>query len=182
MGNIDEVLGIWNIIKGWLDPVVAGKVHFTKSVDELEHFVSRKHIPKELGGDENWTYEYEEPRTDENIRMFDDAAKTRLLDERESTVRDFERATLAWISSESAVDERRVLWERREGLAASLRSGYWKLDPYIRARSVYDRIGVVGEGGLLDFYPDISRRLQGSTELSSSSGAPRPETHADDVD
>ena len=28
--------GIWKIIKGWLDPVVAAKVHFTSSVEDLE--------------------------------------------------------------------------------------------------------------------------------------------------
>lgn len=165
-----------------MDPVVAGKVHFTKSVEELEQFVSRNHIPKELGGDEDWTYEYKEPQPDENTRMSDNTVKTRLLDERESIVKAFERATLSWVSSKSTVDERRDVLKRREGLAASLRSGYWKLDPYIRARSVYDRIDMIKEGGLLDVYPNVSRRLEGSTKLSSSSRAPHPETHADDVD
>jgi len=179
---LKAVLGIWNIIKGWLDPVVAGKVHFTKSVEELEHFVSRNHIPKELGGDEDWTYEYDEPQPDENARMLDDAARTRLLDERESIVKDFERATLTWVSSKTAVDEREVLWQRREGLAASLRSGYWRLDPYIRARTIYDRYGMIKEGGLLNFYPNISRHLKASTDLPPSSGIPRPDPHADDVD
>lgn len=176
------MLGIWNIIKGWLDPVVAGKVHFTKSIEELEHFVPRNHIPKELGGDEDWTYEYIEPQPGENSRMLDDAARSCLLGERESIVEEFERATLAWLSSITAVDERRALWERREGLAASLRSGYWKLDPYIRARTVYERNGMIKEGGLLDFFPNISRDLNGSTDLASPRGIPRPETHADDVD
>jgi hypothetical protein len=180
--TLKAVLGIWNIIKGWLDPVVAGKVHFTKSVEELEQFVTRNHIPKELGGDEDWTYEYIEPQPDENTRMLDDAARSRLLGERESIVKDFERATLAWVSTNTAADERRTVWERREGLAASLRSDYWKLDPYIRARTIYERNGMIKEGGLLDFYPRSYRNLEGSTHLSSSSGIPRPEPHADDVD
>ena len=28
--------GIWKIIKGWLGPVVAGKVHFASNVEELQ--------------------------------------------------------------------------------------------------------------------------------------------------
>src|SRR2546421_5116291 len=51
---------IWNIIRGWLDPVVAGKVHFVKNVEELEKFVPKNQIPAELGGDEKWEYEYVE--------------------------------------------------------------------------------------------------------------------------
>ena len=27
---LTHFLGIWNVIKGWLDPVVADKIHFTK--------------------------------------------------------------------------------------------------------------------------------------------------------
>ena len=114
--------------------------------------------------------------------MLDDATKTRLLGERESMVRDFERATLAWLSPTAAVDARSVLWERREGLAASLRNGYWKLDPHIRARSIYDRSGMIKAGGLLEFYPNNSRPVKLSAEPSSLSTARRPETHADDVD
>jgi hypothetical protein len=45
---------IWNIIKGWLDPVVASKIHFTKHLEDLEQYIPRSQIMKELGGDEDW--------------------------------------------------------------------------------------------------------------------------------
>jgi hypothetical protein len=57
-----------------------------------------------------------------------------------------------------------------------------RLDPYIRARTIYDRYGMIKEGGLLNFYPNISRHLKASTDLPPSSGIPRPDPHADDVD
>lgn len=41
---------IWAIIRGWLDPVVAGKVHFCRNVEELEAFVPKSQIPTECGG------------------------------------------------------------------------------------------------------------------------------------
>ncbi|PHH81421.1 hypothetical protein CDD83_3581 [Cordyceps sp. RAO-2017] len=44
--------GIWRIIRGWLDPVVAAKVHFTNYRAGLEEFIDRSHIIKELEGDD----------------------------------------------------------------------------------------------------------------------------------
>ena len=43
--------GIWSVIKGWLDPVVASKVRFTKNAQDLSQFIDAKHIPKDLGGE-----------------------------------------------------------------------------------------------------------------------------------
>ena len=59
-----------------MDPVVASKVHFTKSVADLDKFISRTQIPRELKGDEDWQYEYVEPKKDENAIMKDTATRT----------------------------------------------------------------------------------------------------------
>ena len=60
---------VWTIIKGWLDPVVAAKIHFTKHLEDLEQYIPRSQIVKELGGDENWEYHYIEPVSGENDLM-----------------------------------------------------------------------------------------------------------------
>jgi CRAL/TRIO domain len=65
------ILGIWNIIKGWLDPVVASKIHFTRSVADLEQFIPKSQIVKELEGDDQWEYKYVEPVPGENDIMKD---------------------------------------------------------------------------------------------------------------
>src|ERR1700755_2748639 len=70
--------GIWKIIRGWLDPVVAGKVHFTSNVDDLEKFIPRSQIIKELEGDEQWEYKYVEPVQGENDAMKEAAPRTAL--------------------------------------------------------------------------------------------------------
>ncbi|KAI4187126.1 MAG: hypothetical protein L6R41_003032, partial [Letrouitia leprolyta] len=118
---------IWNIIKGWLDPVVASKVHFTKNLEELERFVDKSHIIKELGGDDPWEYQYVEPRTGENERMVDESSLQRLVDERSSIVKEYENTTQEWITNS---ENRKVLQQKRNDLAERLRSGYWQLDPY----------------------------------------------------
>lgn len=151
-------------------------------MEELEHFIPRNHILKELGGDDDWTYEYIEPQSDENPHMSDDATKKHLLEERERTVKDFEQATLAWISTPQAAENRKVLQERRDSLATSLRMGYWQLDPYIRARTIYDRTGVIREGGQLEFYGGKADSVKSQTGATAMNGTIYPETHADDVD
>lgn len=173
-------IGIWNIIKGWLDPVVASKVHFTKNLEELERFVDKSHIIKELGGDDPWEYQYVEPRTGENERMVDESSLQRLVDERSSIVKEYENTTQEWITNS---ENRKVLQQKRNDLAERLRSGYWQLDPYVRARSLYDRTGMIREGGLIQYYGEPETVNGPKPLVASSQSGPRPvEPRADDVD
>ncbi|KAF2443972.1 hypothetical protein P171DRAFT_444231 [Karstenula rhodostoma CBS 690.94] len=161
---------IWSVIKGWLDPVVAGKVHFAKNVNELEKFVPRTQIPKELDGEDPYAYTYPEPVEGENAR--DEAPKAALESERHDLVAKYERTILEWVAEGDAgksLDDRR---RERDAIAENLRDNYWKLDPFVRARSLYDRIGLVGEAGKLSFYP----------QRETESARPPVDTSADDLD
>lgn len=141
--------GIWKIIKGWLDPVVASKIHFADSVKDLEEWIPRSQIMKELGGEESYTYEFPEPVEGENAIMGETAARDKIQAERTELVKSYEAETLSWAHSEDA-------GEGRGRLAERLAENYWRLDPYIRAKSLYDRSGVLGPKGKLDFYPSKS--------------------------
>ena len=165
--------GIWKIIKGWLDPVVAGKVHFTNNVEELEEFIDKSHIIKELGGDDPWAYEYVEPNVKENEQMSNDAPKTKLLEEREEIVKQYESATHEWIRTSQDATR-----QKKNELAEKLRTGYWQLDPYIRARSMYDRTGIIQNGGKVDFYP-TSKVVE---EKPAPNGPPPAGAGPDDLD
>lgn len=172
--------GIWNIIKGWLDPVVASKVHFTKNLEELEQFVEKSHIIKELGGDDPWEYQYIEPQPEENDRMSEEGTKKTLLEERAIVVKEFEAATQEWIGSNH---NKPALQEKRAELAEKLRTGYWQLDPYLRARSLYDRSGMIKEGGTIEYYgePQIASAPK-PLVASQENGIPPTEHRSDDVD
>ncbi|TVY46640.1 CRAL-TRIO domain-containing protein, partial [Lachnellula occidentalis] len=161
--------GIWKIIKGWLDPVVASKIQFTNNKQEMEEFVSKEHIIKELGGPEDWAYNYIEPVPGENDRMKDTATRNKLLHDREDAVKAYEKETLEWIHSKETGAT--SLMAKRHDLAATLRDGYWVLDPYVRARSYYDRSGLIGEGGVPHFYPSReapAAAANGSTSMATS--------------
>lgn len=144
--------GIWKIIKGWLDPVVAGKVHFTNDMKELQEFIEPSTIIKELGGPAQWEYKYAEPQPGENKCMQDTEARAKLEAERQELAKTYEDAVREWIGDAvwteggggKASEE---LTKRRDEIALQLRDNYWKLDPYVRARSVYDRTGLLKAPG-----------------------------------
>ncbi|KAF3059674.1 CRAL-TRIO domain-containing protein C3H8.02 [Daldinia childiae] len=165
---------IWKILRGWLDPVVAGKVHFTNTVKDLEEFVAKERLPDELEGTSGYTYKYVEPVPGENAKMKDLETKEKLLREREALYEDYESKTIEWINETDAT-KRAAIYSERNTIAKNLREQYWHLDPYIRSRSFFDRIGVIKPDGSLDYYPS---KITNGTTAALAAG----ETSADDVD
>jgi hypothetical protein len=147
--------GIWRLIQGWLDPVVASKVHFTRSVADLDKYIPRNTIPKEFAGEGDWSYTYDEPVEDENAIMKDTETRDSLMYDRMMISIRMISATAAWISASSHSDGKEdvakveELKSRRNAVIDEFRENYWKLDPYIRARSFIDRTGMLLPGGKL---------------------------------
>ena len=110
--------------------------------------------------------------------MKEDAPRVKLTEERQEIVLKFEAATRTWIASPEANP---TINKERDLLAEGLRENYWKLDPYIRARSLYDRIGTIKEGGVLDFYPKALASPTATIETEKTHQT-NHETSADDVD
>ncbi|KAK0673581.1 hypothetical protein QBC41DRAFT_214486 [Cercophora samala] len=156
--------GIWKVIRGWLDPVVANKVHFTNNATEMQEYIPLKHIPKDLDGQEDWSYQYVEPIPGENDKMKDVATRDELLRQREGLYKQYEEATMEWIKTADA-----GVKKKREEIAERMREDYWKVDPYIRARSYYDRTGVLLPGGEVDWYPGEKKENgEGKREVVTS--------------
>lgn len=138
-----------------MDPVVASKVQFTRSVADLDKYIPRNQIPKELKGDENWSYEYIAPVENENATMKDTKTRDSLMYDRMMVGIRVLAATVAWISAttlnDGKVETSKVeeLKSRRNGVIEEFRANYWKLDPYIRARALIDRDGMLLPGGVL---------------------------------
>jgi hypothetical protein len=163
---------------------VAAKIQFTKNIENLEEFIPRHHIPKDLGGDEDFTYEYIEPQPDENAQMEDTAKRDELLAERNEIVSKFNSATLSWIAASSKNDAEKSaeLKKQRNEMVTQLSDSYWKLDPYLRARCLYDRQGVIKKNGEIDYYP-VKEKVEAKTNgAEETKAAPPQESSADDVD
>ncbi|KAB8226154.1 CRAL-TRIO domain-containing protein [Aspergillus novoparasiticus] len=148
--------GIWKVIRGWLDPVVAAKVHFVNSVEDLEQFIDRSQIVKELGGDEDWTYKYVEPQEDENAQLQDTTTRDSLMAQHQQIGEELFEATSMWLSAKDKgnMGDASQQKDRRADIAMRLRENYWKLDPYVRSRTLLDRIGVIQAHGNIEFYPN----------------------------
>ncbi|GFF94070.1 CRAL-TRIO domain-containing protein C3H8.02 [Aspergillus udagawae] len=154
--------GIWKIIKGWIDPDMVTKIHFTKSVEDLAQFIHPSQIVSELGGDEDWEYEYTEPEMDENDLMEDDEARNALLTERQHISEAFLSLTSQWIEATrlDCPEEVAIVQSRRLKVMEQLRLNYWRLDPFVRARNFLDRTGVIMEGGKIRHYPEPKPEVQ----------------------
>ena len=175
-----DLVGVWKLIRGWLDPVVASKIHFTKNVEELAGFVERSHIIKELGGDDPWSYQYIEPIAGEDELLSDSVTRQRLLNERATVVKEYENMTQQWIHNPNSPD---ALQQKRSELTKQLRAGYWELDPYLRARTLYDRTGVIQEGGQIQYYGPLDSTSTSSAPRASIQNRPFPGKHrADDLE
>ncbi|KAK8076133.1 CRAL/TRIO domain protein, partial [Apiospora phragmitis] len=175
---------IFQVIRGWLDPVVAAKVHFTNNVKELSGFVPMNRIPSELEGEDPWTYQYVEPTPGENAKMKDTATRDKLQAEREALYEEFEAKTLEWIH-ETDAEKRKTLGTQRDQTSKKLYSSFWQLDPYVRARSLYDRVGVIKGNGEVDHYP-AKKASTDALDEKRANGVAAPavaaQTNADDVD
>lgn len=187
---LTRYIGIWKIIKGLLDPVVANKVNFTNNTADMEAFIEKSRIIKEIGGEEDWEMKYIEPVIGENDLMKDVETKNKIQSERDAIAGEFEKATIAWIEDRASKDLRR----KREDLTVTLTENYWKLDPYIRARSYYDRAGLIKPGGNIQFYPTAAKettvpeaKVPAATEVAAAPPAAASkdahvETTPDDID
>lgn len=122
----------------------------------MSEFIPKERIAKEMEGDDPWEYQYVEPVAGENATLKDTATRDRLLAERETLYEEYEAKTLAWVREADAA-KRDALRAERNDVAKKLKEGYWRLDPYVRARSLYDRVGVIKSNGAIDYYPEKSR-------------------------
>jgi hypothetical protein len=160
--SLTEPTGIWKVIKGWIDPDIVAKIHFTRTLEDLAQFIHHSQIVSELGGEDDWEYEYIEPEMDENHLMEDDEARDVLLAERQRISQEFLYLTAQWIEA-TRLDSREevaILKSRRLEVMEQLRVNYWKLDPFVRARNFLDRAGVIQEGARIKHYAEPTPPVQ----------------------
>ncbi|KAL2194761.1 CRAL-TRIO domain-containing protein [Corynascus similis CBS 632.67] len=142
--------GVWRVIKPWLDPVIASKINFTNSAADLARFIAPEDLQTCYGGKDSWEYRYIEPVEGENDRL-ESEKKADVEAERDELVRRFEKLSVEWAGLEGGSAEAKGKFEERRTLANQLSDEYWKLDPYIRARTYYDRAGVLSSTGVVDY-------------------------------
>jgi hypothetical protein len=168
------------------------RVHFTKTLDDLTEFIAPENIPADLGGPDAYNYRYIEPDTNDKAETLSNEtySPTRefLQGQRQRIASEMLDATRLWLQT-SAMRDRigtALQHDRRVELIEELRLNYWRLDPFVRARTHLDREGViVGDGvGSVNIYPhrvaildDMAEESDGSASATSSLTASLPNGH-----
>ena len=134
---------IWNIVKKWLDPVVSTKIVFTKSLEDLQKYISIQQIPAYLGGQNEYDLDnYSPPNGNEDKLLQDNKGRESLLTIRENLISDYYTLTEKWIKTTDR-SKSRELWDERVAIGREIFNNYCELDPYIRSRSSYDINGLL---------------------------------------
>lgn len=132
---------VWNIIKHWIDPHVAAKIHFCKAFKDLKEYIDPVYIPQKFGGADTSGPEYPVPTKNQlHPPLAKDANYQRLMKERDLLYMRFLDATRRWVESTLPEVLSKYL-EEKIGLSTLLLDNYLAIDPYIRNPGIYDRKG-----------------------------------------
>ncbi|KAG0308253.1 hypothetical protein BGZ98_008513 [Dissophora globulifera] len=133
--------GVWKIIEPWLDPVVAAKIKFTYKNEELLELIPAEHLPDSFAGAglDKYEYKYLEPVPGENDAMHDEAHKAKAVAEWDALCMKYESKIKEWIKT--GTDNSAA----REAIAKDLRTQYYKMEPYIRAKNQFQRKNSAGK-------------------------------------
>jgi hypothetical protein len=77
--------------------------------------------------------------------------KADIAAERNGLVCRFEQLSMEWAKLDAGSADAKQKVAERNQLAKQLSQSYWNLDPYVRARSYYDRVGVIDSLGRVDY-------------------------------
>ena len=139
------------MIRPLLDPTIASKISFTKTNADLQKYISPENLQTRYGGTDSWEYRYMEPVPGENAKMRSEKGKDEALAHRHELILRFEQVTSQWVCLDPVSIEGKGKKAEREELVGLLKESFWRLDPYVRARTHYHRLGVIDGAGGVDY-------------------------------
>ncbi|OMH78540.1 Phosphatidylinositol transfer protein CSR1 [Zancudomyces culisetae] len=146
------VSGIYSMVKPLLDPVVAAKIQFCKSIDEVSKYIDLAHIPSSKGGKSSFTFKFVLPTPEDHAHMSDVEAKAKAAEEKRQAYEEFRDATIKWIEAGKKLEKskgpeldaiKRELEEiekHRHECQVKAREASKKLDRFTRSPALYTRL------------------------------------------
>ncbi|KAJ2006074.1 phosphatidylinositol transfer protein csr1 [Coemansia thaxteri] len=132
--------GLWAIISPFIDPVVKSKIVMVRSAQEIAPFIDPDQLVSELGGKKQFNYTYVLPTSQENADMADTAARQAAEHDYVSAVASYEQITRQWLNQPQSGSN---LDPARCAARDALHSATAMLDPYVRSRTLYHRLGQI---------------------------------------
>ncbi|KAJ1867375.1 phosphatidylinositol transfer protein csr1 [Coemansia sp. RSA 989] len=131
---------LWSLISPFIDPVVKSKIFMAKSPSDLALFIDSSQLIKELGGCKPFEYRYQLPTRAENIRMRNAAGREAAESRFAQAIGQYEERTREWLGGSS----RDPGACSRDAACEALHAATVELDPFVRARTLYHRLGLLG--------------------------------------
>jgi hypothetical protein len=119
------------MIQPLLDPVVASKIHFTKSDEELLNYIDKENLPEILSGTAHQSGKFVAPPVESVVDAAKDFPAFAAIKDK------YEAATREWASSPGASIE------GRNQMALEYRLARLKIENDVRAPTHYHRGGMV---------------------------------------
>ncbi|OMJ27598.1 CRAL-TRIO domain-containing protein [Smittium culicis] len=131
--------GIWNMVKGLLDPVVASKIYFSKNKEDLLNFFDQDQLLEEYGGTNRNKFNYIPPTPNENAKMYDFSNTEKLKAQLSDLVDQFISSTSDWSENSSNND----LTKQRNSIIQKLHQTGLEYDSCVRSKNLYHRKNVL---------------------------------------
>lgn len=149
--------GIWQVLQPMLDPVVRDKIKFSSKAPELIDYIPPEKLRTGMGGTMEWDWDYIEPDPKENDDQKDTEKVKAMWDQFMGLAQEYEDLTQDWIDAGDHDDDDPDLTHQREVCAKKLRLCALQMTPFIRARNVYQRAGILTDDGSVHWeYPQKS--------------------------
>lgn len=149
--------GIWQVLQPMLDPVVRDKIKFSSKAKDLEELIPSSKIRKGMGGTMDWDWDYIEPQAGENDIMKDSKSRAKIEKEMKQLTDEFEKVSREWIETSQIDADNPELSYRREVLAQQIRLKNYQLQPFVRAKNIYQRSGLMTMDGTVTWeYPQVN--------------------------
>lgn len=137
--------GIWQVLQPMLDPVVRDKIKFSSKAHELTDYVAPEKLRQAMGGTMDWEWDYVEPDPKENEYHNDRETVEAIKKQYFNLATKFEDLTRQWCDAGPTDDDAPELTHQREVVAKQLRLCVLQSTPYLRAKNVYQRVGIIKE-------------------------------------
>ncbi|KAI8376826.1 CRAL-TRIO domain-containing protein [Blakeslea trispora] len=150
----------WNLVTPILDPVVASKIIFTKTIDELQNYIDEDCLPIIASGNKDKpSMDDIEAKRKPIAGQYPAPANDARIQHYWQTVKEYESSTKTWSNTPTAIIEEQTMREKdaldRLRLAQELRSVRLRAEKVFRGETGYHAKGLIkltDEGRLLICY------------------------------
>ena len=137
---------VWSVIKPWLDPVVASKIHFSKTTADLAEYINTASLPRRLGGEQK-DFEFIPPSKEDQAQLEairnDKAGMEKAKAKHRDASEHYLKVTLQWAAEQSKPEEDHTL--NRTKATEQLKNAFKELIPYVSTRTNLHRTGTIHE-------------------------------------